>query len=389
MSHENDDNTDWETDVESGDEGAARSGETSAVVPPLLPVPVPIDRASPMDRLCDVCRALQLNAEKFIVRPRDNEKWNKPDDPDMELGLVEDILKKKCPFCRLVIVALGGPKVPSIEDGIPVCVTMSWDTDGPVRVLRPYAKKLGGGFVGSTRLNLFPEITLLANDSPVPSTTYLVRPIRQDTIDFSMVRRWISMCKTFHGQGCNAAMMLEHETKHPADVISAGFRFIDVLDNCLVCGMSNAKYATLSYVWGEKKVFRTLKENVSDLGQPGALKLPEFYEKIPWTIRDAMQVVQEIGLRYLWVDSLCIVQDGDTREKNKAISNMGLVYGAAFLMITAASGPDADAGLPGVRAGTREYHQPIEEIVPGLRLAFKPRHQNHIEDCVYYTRGWT
>ena len=145
----------------------------------------------------------------------------------------------------------------------------------------------------------------------------------------------------------------------------------------------------MSYIWGRVKFFHTLKDNVGILEQPGALKLPEFHERIPLTIRDAMQVVQEIGIRYLWVDSLCIVQDGDTGEKPEYISKMDLVYGAAFVTVIAARGQNAHAGLPGVRRGTREYRQPIEEIMAGLRLAFKPIYQNHIKDCVYYTRGWT
>jgi len=129
---------------------------------------------------------LQLNAKRFAVLPSDGERYNKSDNPDISLGLVEDIQKKTyCPFCRLVIVALGGSEVPSFEDGEPVCVVMSWNTNGPVpnpnepwvHVLRPYAQRSGGGYVRSTRLNMFPEITLLTNDSPVPSITFFVRPI--------------------------------------------------------------------------------------------------------------------------------------------------------------------------------------------------------------------
>jgi len=82
-------------------------------------------------------------------------------------------------------------------------------------------------------------------------------------------------------------MMREHEVNHPVDEIPA-FRLVDVIDNCLVRGVSKSKYAALSYVWGGVKFIRTLKDNVGILEQPGALKLSEYHEKIPWTIRDAM-----------------------------------------------------------------------------------------------------
>jgi hypothetical protein len=68
---------------------------------------------------------------------------------------------------------------------------------------------------------------------------------------------------------------------------------------------------------------------------------------------------------------------------------MDLVYGSAYVTIIAATGDDANAGLPGVRSGMRNYRQPIEELMPGLRLAFKPRMVDYLEDAVYDTRGWT
>ena len=111
-----------------------------------------------------------------------------PDNPNISPWLVEDIRKKShCPFCRLVIIALGGPEIPSFEDGEPVTVVMSWSTNGrlpdinqpwnhtpKIRLLRPYAQKQGGGYVRSERLDLFPEITLLANDPHL-----IVRVFRQ------------------------------------------------------------------------------------------------------------------------------------------------------------------------------------------------------------------
>ncbi|KAF8854270.1 HET-domain-containing protein [Acephala macrosclerotiorum] len=368
-------------------------------MPPLLPVP---DVGSPGDRLCDTCSALELTAKRFVVFPDDPDSTEDgPDGPEIPLGLVKDIRKKNsCPLCRLFIVALGGSKVPDEEDGESTSVVLSWGTDGPtldpqqpwnrtpqIRILRPYCNLANGGYMNSVRLNFFPEITLLANDSPVPEKTFFARPIQQDKIDFGIVRNWLTLCETWHGDDCNESEMLD-TLIHPADEIPE-FRVIDVVDNCLVFGESNCKYAALSYVWGRAKVLCALAENVEKLEQPGSLKQPEFLDQIPWTIRDAMQATREIGLRYLWVDSLCIIQDDTAGHKQHAISKMDLVYGMAFVAIIAASGDSANAGLPGVRPGTRNYRQPIEEIMPGFRLAFKPRMEDYLRDAVYETRGWT
>ncbi|KAJ8509363.1 hypothetical protein ONZ45_g8481 [Pleurotus djamor] len=185
-------------------------------------------------------------------------------------------------------------------------------------------------------------------------------------------------------------MMGEHQQDHPADVIP-DFRLIDVVDNCLVRGadIHGVKYATLSYVWGRVEFLRTLKSNVGHFEQRDGLWTPEVYEKIPLTIRDAMQVTKEIGLRYLWVDSLCIVQDDDSGKKEVAIKRMDLVYGASFITILAGTGNDANAGLPGMQPGTRNFRQSIEQIGPGFRLAFKPTLQDYMKSSTYYKRCWT
>jgi hypothetical protein len=101
-----------------------------------------------------------------------------------------------------------------------------------------------------------------------------------------------------------------------------------------------------------------------------------------------MHVVREIGMRYLWVDSLCIVQD-EGEQKMAAIKSMDLVYAAADLVIVAGSSEHAYSGIPGVRPGSRTSPQPIEEITPGCRLAFKSRYADALSGARYSSRGWT
>ncbi|KAJ3507764.1 hypothetical protein NLJ89_g6119 [Agrocybe chaxingu] len=399
--HEEYDSDDWESESD----GERSQDATGIAIPQLLPVPATL--AKPGDSLCDTCKALKLSAKRFVVSPSDNLKANKPDDPNMRLGLVIDIQKKThCPFCRLVLKALG-PNLPTIVDGKPVEVTMSWNTEGPIpdpnqpwhhipqiRVLRPYAQKKGGGYFGGPNmLNMFPEITLLANDAPTPSKTFFVRLIN-NRIDFAMVRNWLTMCETWHGGHCTSkAEMLDKDLNDPATEIPS-FRVIDVVDNCIIPAPSKCKYAVLSYVWGKidpDTILRNLKNIVNELEKPGVLVSQENYDRIPKTIRDAMWVTRELGLRYLWVDSLCIVQDDNEQggSKMQAIAKMGLVYGAAYITIIAGTGTDANAGLPGVHADSRGVDQAAEQLLPGLRLGFKPKWQDHIPGATYFTRAWT
>ncbi|KAH9883461.1 heterokaryon incompatibility protein-domain-containing protein [Xylariomycetidae sp. FL2044] len=175
---------------------------------------------------------------------------------------------------------------------------------------------------------------------------------------------------------------------HPADVIPA-FRCVDIRRNCLVQPPSGCRYTALSYVWGLEKFFTTVRSNVHQLEKPGALASPEIWDQIPQTIKDAIYVNRELDIPYMWVDSLCIVQDDATDDKIKAIKMMDLVYSAAYLVIVAAGARNAFDGIAGVHEGTRGMQQPVEELAPGFRLAFKSRWQDTLGRSVYETRAWT
>jgi Heterokaryon incompatibility protein (HET) len=66
------------------------------------------------------------------------------------------------------------------------------------------------------------------------------------------------------------------------------------------------------------------------------------------TIKGAIRVCQDIGIRYLWVDALCITQDDNDPEKMRQIKNLHHIYMNASVTIVATFGDSANAGLPGV-----------------------------------------
>ncbi|RYP32856.1 hypothetical protein DL768_011122 [Monosporascus sp. mg162] len=90
------------------------------------------------------------------------------------------------------------------------------------------------------------------------------------------------------------------------------------------------EYIALSYCWGDGNRLRTTKSNISELLQA----VDE--EELPATIRDAIEVARYLRVRYLWVDTLCIIQD-DTQDWIHESAQMAAVYGNAFLTISASS----------------------------------------------------
>lgn len=65
---------------------------------------------------------------------------------------------------------------------------------------------------------------------------------------------------------------------------------------------------------------------------------------MPKTYRDAIRVSARLGVKYLWIDSLCIFQDSQTDWFKEAL-RMRHVHGNSYLTISALSGADDHAGL--------------------------------------------
>ncbi|KIK87549.1 hypothetical protein PAXRUDRAFT_831829 [Paxillus rubicundulus Ve08.2h10] len=89
-----------------------------------------------------------------------------------------------------------------------------------------------------------------------------------------------------------------------------------------------ATYAALSYCWGGPQPFSTQKSTLETY-----LKGIDM-QQLPSTIRDAVTVTRKLGLRYLWVDAFCIIQDDDL-DKQKEIARMGEIYRQSYCTIIA------------------------------------------------------
>ena len=152
-------------------------------------------------------------------------------------------------------------------------------------------------------------------------------------------------CLDKHGERCGVVMS-DVGGRHPPPQLfrgrQHGLRLIDVKTNSLVDAPDGGEYVALSYVWGHSSSLLLLEHTRHDLYSPGGLA--KF--KIPQTIADAIRVVKKLGLRYLWVDAICIQQD-DAADKSLQILRMHSVYFNAVATIVAAAGDHADAGLCG------------------------------------------
>lgn len=198
--------------------------------------------------------------------------------------------------------------------------------------------------------------------------------------ELPLIRDWLSTCE----QGHKDCQHVWQETS----VDELHLRVIDVHDRRIVVAPKNCNYVALSYMWGNRDlVVETLKSNLETFMLPQGLdKGPK---PLPRTISDAVDLVRAIGQRYLWVDALCIIQD-DEDDKAHQIRNMDLVYGLASFTIMAADGEGAEVrgGLAGVKSGTRNIVQDIQEVEPNLTLAVSLGPQQRSRSK-WNSRAWT
>lgn len=212
-----------------------------------------------------------------------------------------------------------------------------------------------------------------ALDTAIDSKTRLLDSSRAD---YTWIRSCLEDCQKNH-TSCR------QEAKTPTN--NFAILLIDVHSWSLIACSTDVEYFTLSYVWGQSKTFQTTTQKLDELKQPGALD--RVAHLIPRTIIDAFELVHQIGGKYLWTDVLCIVQD-DGPTKRTQISQMATIYASACLTIIAATGEDADAGLPGV--SPRTVGSEWLEIAGGVYLV--PRHYGLspvIENTKYFRRAWT
>ncbi|KAK8016113.1 HET-domain-containing protein [Apiospora rasikravindrae] len=139
---------------------------------------------------------------------------------------------------------------------------------------------------------------------------------------------------------------------------------------------------------------------------------------LPPSFRDAVTITRALGVRYLWIDALCIIQDSKEDWAAESVK-MASIYGNAFLTIAADSSPDSFGGILKKRvapAADSPYSDEEDEEDPlasagdntskfteitsvlstgeeSTLLIYRPppdlERPSALEDTILSTRGWT
>ncbi|KAB2569242.1 hypothetical protein DBV05_g12080, partial [Lasiodiplodia theobromae] len=101
---------------------------------------------------------------------------------------------------------------------------------------------------------------------------------------------------------------------------------------------NKVKYITLSHCWGGGPTFITTTANLAER------KRHIDFSSLPQSFQDAVVITQALGIHYLWIDALCIIQDS-TADWEVESAQMSAIYENAHLTVAATAAPNSDAGI--------------------------------------------
>lgn len=141
---------------------------------------------------------------------------------------------------------------------------------------------------------------------------------------FAFIERQLAKCTRMHG-AC-----LQNEPS------ALPFRVLDIQDGPRNIKLSDAnsgygRYAVLSYCWGQQDRTQSLMLRRSSISQ---MRQHIPWDSIPPAFQDAILVAYRFQVNYLWIDSLCILQDSHEDWEREA-GKMADYYQNAYVTIAA------------------------------------------------------
>lgn len=403
--------------------------------------------------LCNSCQKLGLGVEKFIISSSNSTRASQASsEGNLRRQLSEnspiksfgpgtgnvqtpritfgDVKRKEdsCRLCGLLSRAVRRYSSGNVHDVAMLFLT--WEIDGReaaedhqhvnlTRRLRVRWTEIAGATQDVYLVLVAPKSPRQINSDAYAAfgknTHFLGRGLIEPNEKQSLIKSWIDLCVKGHGKDTSDCHTTHGSAADFKGLIKGThFGVIDVVDMCLKELPLDSKgnperYVALSYVWGKRppgeEVYKTVMSNVLLHIRHGGIE--KMWNQLPRTIQHAILLVSRLGERYLWVDSLCIVQDSVSSWELNARA-MHLVYGNAHITICAADG-DAETGLLAVEpilqpkspinlghSDTDDSEnkgmprQPLTaHCAPGVSLLLTRSPEAIIQDSIWNKRGWT
>jgi hypothetical protein len=149
-----------------------------------------------------------------------------------------------------------------------------------------------------------------------------------------LIQHWRKTC------GAHENCVPEYDALLPTRILALCGDDARPLVKLIVSKGRKGRYLALSHCWGssERPPLRTTSENFQS-HQNG---IP--FGDMPKTFQDVVEIAQGIGIKYIWIDSICIIQ-GNSQDWHSEAAKMGDVYRNAALVVAASGAKDSSRGL--------------------------------------------
>jgi len=201
---------------------------------------------------------------------------------------------------------------------------------------------------------------------------------------FKIIRQWLKNCDENHqAYKCHAS----NSTFLPTRLIDVGCNGSDSVRLYETQVTDSIRYLALSHAWGKKPpYFRTFKRDIEKYKE--GIKIAD----LTTTFKDAVNVTRELGVQYLWIDSICIIQrdeldDGDFEQES---ARMEEIFSSAYCVLAASSAEGQSDGFLNEREGSdREFVTFDRQGQPPFYICrFIDDFKEHVLEGPLNKRGW-
>lgn len=174
-----------------------------------------------------------------------------------------------------------------------------------------------------------------------------LQPFANSPEIFQLANAWIKECHVVHPECTSLIKTPKGGAKLPTRVVDVGYlngsQHIQLFETTGQVG----KWVALTYCWGNVPFLQTTSQNIK------ALKREIVFSSLPKTFQDAVVITRQLGIRYLWIDALCIQQNSDLDWQTES-ANMPAIYANAYVTIAAVGAQNSHQGMLNPRGWAAE-----------------------------------
>lgn len=234
---------------------------------------------------------------------------------------------RTCRMCNLILGRMGDSKTP-------VTLTLfSVSPDGSTRIVSLISALKLSARRDRHRIDVY---ALKAPASSIFPQPFIQDPVPDQTL--AKICHYLKVCDECHSTCFEGLPEPEVDTKPLLPTRSIYVPPDRSNPRLIVTRGLRGRYIALSHCWGGHAHFMCTTETLPELCKGIPL------DKLSKTARDAIYVARKIGVEYLWIDSLCIVQN-QKEDWLREAPNMGSIYEYSYVTLAATTAVNGNEGL--------------------------------------------